>query len=216
MSLSAQFNLSLHSLLITSNLAFSRRGEIFTDDVVAVAMIDRLVHHAEVISLDGNSYRTSARRGLLDTTTPTKNNYHEGVNFETAKRAQFSPSLTFRAGRVEVIAVNTQRAQDRLPIDNWVSIVRRKAMTSMHAPIAITKMTTPHGTTHHYPNLGSPSNLLVSDIGIVGQRAAVGVGSRSRDESYTSQSPCHQSFVLSSHNGVARIYISQCRRSSVA
>lgn len=57
------------SLLITSNLAFSRWGEIFTDDVVAAAMIDRLVHHAEVISLDGDSYRTRTRRELLKSKT---------------------------------------------------------------------------------------------------------------------------------------------------
>ncbi|MFL0577734.1 IS21-like element helper ATPase IstB, partial [Brevibacterium luteolum] len=36
------------SILITSNLSFSRWGEIFSDDIVASAMIDRLVHHAEV------------------------------------------------------------------------------------------------------------------------------------------------------------------------
>ena len=57
------------SLLITSNLSFSRWGEIFTDDVVAAAMIDRLVHHAEVLTLDGESYRTRTRRELIETTT---------------------------------------------------------------------------------------------------------------------------------------------------
>ena len=41
------------------------RGEAFSDDVVAAAMIDRLVHHAEVIALSGESYRTRARRELL-------------------------------------------------------------------------------------------------------------------------------------------------------
>ena len=32
-------------------------GEIFGDEVTAVAMIDRLVHHAEILSLKGDSYR---------------------------------------------------------------------------------------------------------------------------------------------------------------
>ena len=36
-----------------------------TDDVVAAAMIDRLVHHAEVLTLTGDSYRTRTRRELL-------------------------------------------------------------------------------------------------------------------------------------------------------
>lgn len=55
------------SILVTSNMPFGRWGEIFADDIVAAAMIDRLVHHAEVLTLDGDSYRTRARRELLKT-----------------------------------------------------------------------------------------------------------------------------------------------------
>jgi DNA replication protein DnaC len=50
------------SIILTSNLSFSRWGETLGDDVVAAATIDRLVHHAHVISLDGDSYRTRAHR----------------------------------------------------------------------------------------------------------------------------------------------------------
>jgi DNA replication protein DnaC len=53
------------SIMVTSNLPFGRWGETFSDDVVAAAMIDRLVHHAEVLTLSGDSYRTRARRELL-------------------------------------------------------------------------------------------------------------------------------------------------------
>jgi len=49
------------SLIVTSNKVFGRWGEVFGDDVVAAAMIDRLVHHAEVISLKGDSYRLKDR-----------------------------------------------------------------------------------------------------------------------------------------------------------
>jgi len=49
------------SLIVTSNKAFGRWGEVFGDEVVAAAMIDRLVHHAEVISLKGDSYRLKDR-----------------------------------------------------------------------------------------------------------------------------------------------------------
>jgi DNA replication protein DnaC len=45
------------SLIVTSNKPFSGWGEIFGDEVVAAAMIDRLVHHAEILSLKGDSYR---------------------------------------------------------------------------------------------------------------------------------------------------------------
>ena len=50
------------SLIVTSNKPFGRWGEVFGDDVVAAAMIDRLVHHAEVISLKGDSYRLTQPR----------------------------------------------------------------------------------------------------------------------------------------------------------
>ena len=48
------------SLIVTSNKAFGRWGEVFGDEVVAAA-IDRLVHHAEVIALKGDSYRLKDR-----------------------------------------------------------------------------------------------------------------------------------------------------------
>ena len=53
------------SIMVTSNLPFSRWGETFSDDIIAAAMIDRLVHHAEVLTLSGDSYRTRSRRELL-------------------------------------------------------------------------------------------------------------------------------------------------------
>jgi DNA replication protein DnaC len=49
------------SLIVTSNKPFSAWGEIFGDDVVAAAMIDRLVHHAEILSLKGDSYRLQGK-----------------------------------------------------------------------------------------------------------------------------------------------------------
>ena len=49
------------SLIVTSNKPFGRWGEVFGDDVVAAAMIDRLVHHAEVVALKGDSYRFKDR-----------------------------------------------------------------------------------------------------------------------------------------------------------
>jgi DNA replication protein DnaC len=45
------------SLIVTSNKEFGRWGEVFGDDTVAAAMIDRLFRHADVIALKGDSYR---------------------------------------------------------------------------------------------------------------------------------------------------------------
>jgi DNA replication protein DnaC len=59
------------SIMVTSNLPFGRWGETFADDIVAAAMIDRLVHHAEVLTT-GDSYRTRHRRKLLAREARTK------------------------------------------------------------------------------------------------------------------------------------------------
>lgn len=55
------------SLIMTSNLAFARWGDVFGDQVIASAMIDRIVHHADVISLKGNSYRLRNHQPPPDT-----------------------------------------------------------------------------------------------------------------------------------------------------
>ena len=67
-------SLSNHRVMVTSNLPFGRWGETFSDDVVAAAMIDRLVHHAEVLTLTGDSYRTRQRRELLAKENRAANN----------------------------------------------------------------------------------------------------------------------------------------------
>jgi DNA replication protein DnaC len=45
------------TVIVTSNKPFGRWAEVFGDATVAAAMIDRLVHHAEVVNLKGDSYR---------------------------------------------------------------------------------------------------------------------------------------------------------------
>ena len=49
------------SLILTSNLPFSSWGAVFGDQAVAAAMIDRIVHHADVLTLKGTSYRLRGR-----------------------------------------------------------------------------------------------------------------------------------------------------------
>ena len=46
-----------NSLIITSNQPFSEWDQIFPDNVMAVAAIDRLVHHATIINIEDKSYR---------------------------------------------------------------------------------------------------------------------------------------------------------------
>jgi DNA replication protein DnaC len=50
------------SLIVSSNKTFSAWAEIFGDAVAVAAMVDRLVHHAEIIPLAGDSYRLKDRK----------------------------------------------------------------------------------------------------------------------------------------------------------
>jgi hypothetical protein len=47
------------SLIVTTNLPFNRWDEIFTSELAASAVLDRLLHHSHVISITGDSYRVN-------------------------------------------------------------------------------------------------------------------------------------------------------------
>jgi DNA replication protein DnaC len=45
------------SLILTSNKSFTEWSEMMGDEVIAAAILDRLLHHAHVVSIRGQSYR---------------------------------------------------------------------------------------------------------------------------------------------------------------
>lgn len=49
-------------IILTSNRSFAEWGTLLGDEVLATALLDRLLHHAEVISINGRSYRMKDRR----------------------------------------------------------------------------------------------------------------------------------------------------------
>ena len=57
------------SVLITSNRSVGEWGSVFGDPVVATAILDRLLHHSQVITIRGDSYRLREKRrsGLIKT-----------------------------------------------------------------------------------------------------------------------------------------------------
>lgn len=55
-----------HSTIITTNQPFSKWGDIFSDSMLANAILDRLLHHLHVIKMIGPSYRTKDFYELLD------------------------------------------------------------------------------------------------------------------------------------------------------
>jgi len=50
------------SMLITSNRSIGEWGDVFGDPVVATAILDRLLHHSQVITIRGDSYRLREKR----------------------------------------------------------------------------------------------------------------------------------------------------------
>ena len=53
------------ALIMTGNRGFGEWAEIFGDAVVATALLDRLLHHAVVIPIEGNSYRLREHAALI-------------------------------------------------------------------------------------------------------------------------------------------------------
>jgi len=53
------------AMILTSNRGFAEWGEVFGDPVVATALLDRLLHHAVVVHIEGSSYRLRQHADLL-------------------------------------------------------------------------------------------------------------------------------------------------------
>ena len=62
------------AMILTSNRGFAEWGDIFGDPVVATALLDRLLHHAAVIQIEGSSYRLREHADLLPETGRFKSN----------------------------------------------------------------------------------------------------------------------------------------------
>ncbi len=50
------------SILLTSNRAVGEWGQVFGDNVVATAILDRLLHHSHIVTIRGDSYRLRSKR----------------------------------------------------------------------------------------------------------------------------------------------------------
>ena len=50
------------SIILTSNKSFGEWGDIFADQVLAAAILDRLLHHSTTMNIRGQSYRLREKR----------------------------------------------------------------------------------------------------------------------------------------------------------
>ncbi|MFE1522244.1 IS21-like element helper ATPase IstB [[Kitasatospora] papulosa] len=57
------------SIILTSNKTFGEWGQVFGDEVLATAILDRLLHHCEVVPINGNSYRLKNRLAAIERDT---------------------------------------------------------------------------------------------------------------------------------------------------
>ena len=69
------------SMLITSNRSVGEWGAVFGDPVVATAILDRLLHHSQVVTIRGDSYRLREKRrsGLIKPAMLDQGGWHDPV-----------------------------------------------------------------------------------------------------------------------------------------
>ena len=73
------------SIILTTNRGIASWGEIFDDTTVAAAILDRLLHHATVLQIDGDSYRMRDHRARLQTLRAGLNHPSEGGEFSRSQ-----------------------------------------------------------------------------------------------------------------------------------
>ena len=65
--------------VLTSNKGFEEWGGVLGDEVMAAALIDRLLHHCHIVNIRGNSYRMRAHQDLLRSTRPDEDGIPGGA-----------------------------------------------------------------------------------------------------------------------------------------
>lgn len=66
-----------NTTIFTSNKAFSAWNEVFSDITIASAILDRILHHCQVISIKGESYRLKERKEMMTGSTAIVNTLFE-------------------------------------------------------------------------------------------------------------------------------------------
>ncbi len=79
------------SLVMTSNRGFGEWADIFGDAVVATALLDRLLHHAVVIPIEGNSYRLREHAALIPETMKARHSLLDPMASQPVKRRPGRP-----------------------------------------------------------------------------------------------------------------------------
>jgi DNA replication protein DnaC len=79
------------STVLTSNKSFEEWGDVFGDEVMAAALIDRLVHHCHIVSIRGNSFRMRQQRDLWRSLNPDPSGERDSSG-TTGRRRKGAPA----------------------------------------------------------------------------------------------------------------------------
>ncbi|MFN8583104.1 MAG: ATP-binding protein [Gemmatimonadaceae bacterium] len=79
------------------NKSFEEWGEIFGDEVMATALIDRLVHHCHIVNIRGNSYRMKNHAELYAALRPTSQPASRSLHPETRRASRGPPRANWLA-----------------------------------------------------------------------------------------------------------------------
>jgi DNA replication protein DnaC len=84
----------MRSVVVTSNLPFGKWGNIFKDEMTTAAAIDRLIHHAEILELNTESFRIQTAKEKREKSLKEKNpENEEKLNKETKNVLEISSKI---------------------------------------------------------------------------------------------------------------------------
>ena len=86
-------------MILTSNCGFAEWGEVFGDPVVATALLDRLLHHAVVIQIEGSSYRLRQHADLMPEHVRSKAAINAPIPASRHAAAAGHPKMELRSSR---------------------------------------------------------------------------------------------------------------------
>jgi DNA replication protein DnaC len=68
------------SLLLTTNQTVTQWGHVFGDDMIAAAVLDRVLHHSHVLLIQGDSFRLKQKKraGLLGSSKSNPRSFERG------------------------------------------------------------------------------------------------------------------------------------------
>ena len=88
----------MRSVVITSNLPFGKWGNIFKDEMTTAAAIDRLIHHAEILELNAESFRIQTAKTKRQKSLKEKNSDKEKIS---NLQKEIESNLHFHSGSTD-------------------------------------------------------------------------------------------------------------------